>query len=143
MSQQLTYFIINFAVLRKLATIVFLSVFLCANTEVGQLLKIPVLVHHYFEHHHDRDDTLSFLGFLHKHYSEEDNHSSHNSEHERLPFKSHDAGFSQIVFVYQSPVSFEFRTVVPTGTKDQRSPFNVAFNVSSHLAKIWQPPKSC
>lgn len=115
-------------------------IFLCANTEMGQLLKLPVLIHHYLEHQDD-DDGISFAKFLHKHYNEENSHSSPNNEHEKLPFKSHDLGFSQSVLVLQPPFSFEFRAETPVSAKQKLS-FSEGFYLSSISSRIWQPPKS-
>ncbi len=130
-----------FALLKKMTAISFLLIFLCANTELGQLLKLPVLIHHYADHHDD-DDSTSFADFLQKHYSEEKSHPSENNEHEKLPFKSQDLGFSQTTLVYQSPQGFEFHTNKPLATQPTLI-FSTAFHSSPHLSRIWQPPKSC
>lgn len=108
---------------------------------MGQLLKLPVLMHHYFEHHDD-DAGVSFADFLHKHYQEEHAHRSNNNEHERLPFKSHDLGFSQTTLVYEAPVSFEFKADKPITAKVNII-YSPAFRPTSVLSRIWQPPKSC
>jgi hypothetical protein len=129
-----------FALLKKFTAISFLLIFGCANTELGQLLKLPVLVHHYLEHHDD--DAGTFANFLHKHYDEENSHPSPNSEHEKLPFKCHDLGFSQATFIYQSPFGFEIKNYRPVQSK-QRAVYSVSFHSSYILSRIWQPPKSC
>lgn len=128
-------------VLKKITAILFLLIFLLANTEMGQLLKLPVLVHHYLEHHDD-DAGNSFVDFLHKHYAEQKTHPSANNEHEKLPFKSHDLGFSQTILSYQPPVEFEFKIDKPIPIKENII-YSTAFHSSSALANIWQPPKSC
>lgn len=128
--------------LKKLVAISFLFIFLCANTEIGQLLKLPVLLHHYLEHH-EEDSSISFADFLHKHYNEKNAHSSTNNEHGKLPFKSHDIGMANNSIAYYVPVAFSFKVEVPSSTKVNICIYDVAFNSSSHLAKIWQPPKSC
>lgn len=134
-------FIVIFALLKKLTAISFLLIFLFANTEIRQLLKLPVLIHHYLEHHDD-DGGVSFADFLHKHYNEENSHPSTNNEHEKLPFKSHDLGFTQTTLVFQSPVGFELQTDKPASTKEKIS-YSEVFYSSSILSRIWQPPKSC
>ena len=127
--------------MKKLTAISFLLIFLCANTELGQLLKLPLLIHHYLEHHED-DAGISFADFLHKHYDEENSHSSKNNEHEKLPFKSHDLGFSQTTLIYQLPIGFELQTDKPVLTKENII-YSPAFHPTSVLSRIWQPPKSC
>ena len=125
--------------LKKLIAISFLVIFLCANTEMGQLLKLPVLIHHYLEHHDD--DGISFAKFLHKHYDEENSHPSHNNEHGKLPFKSHVLEFSHATLVFHSPAVFELNLERPFSTEVNIS-YAEGFYSSSLLSRIWQPPKS-
>lgn len=108
---------------------------------MGQLLKLPALIHHYLEHHDD-DAGISFAQFLHKHYTEEYAHPSPGNEHGKLPFKSHDIGFSQNTLVAQSLAGFDFKTARPVSTKENII-YSEAFCSSLHLAKIWQPPQYC
>ena len=130
-----------FAELKKITAISFLLIFLFANTEMGQLLKLPVLIHHYLEHHDD-DAGVSFVDFLHKHYAEQKSHPSANNEHEKLPFKSHDLRFSQITLAYQPLIGFEFKTDKLILAKVNII-YSTAFHPASILSRIWQPPKSC
>lgn len=127
--------------MRKLTAILLLLIFMCANTELGQLLKLPVLIHHYLEHHND-DFSASFTDFLHKHYTEENSHPSTNNEHEKLPFKSQDVGFSQTTLIYQSPVGFELQLTKPASSKEKII-YTPNFYSSAILTKIWQPPRFC
>jgi hypothetical protein len=132
---------IIFAQLKKLTGILFLLIFLCATTETAQLLKLPVLLHHYLEHHSD-DTGKSFTDFLKQHYSEENSHTSENNEHQKLPFKYNDVGFWQVILVFQSAENFDFQTVRPVSTKENIV-CSTAFLSFSVLSKIWQPPKFC
>ena len=130
-----------FALVKKLTTILFLLIFLCANTEFGQLLKLPTLIHHFLEHEQE-DAGISFISFLHKHYDEGKSHSSSNNEHERLPFKSHDLGFSHTTLINQLPIGFELQRDKPILIKE-----NIIYSSTFHqmffLSRIWQPPKFC
>lgn len=108
---------------------------------MGQLLKLSVLIHHYLEHHDD-DEGVFFVNFLHKHYDEENSHPSPNNEHEKLPFKSHNLGISQATFIYQPPVGFELQIEKPISTKVNII-YSTAFHPTSILSRIWQPPKFC
>jgi len=118
-----------------------LLIFLFANTELGQLLELPVLIHHYTKHHHD-DAGMSFLNFLHKHYLEEKSHPSANNEHEKLPFKSHDFGFLQSNIMVHPAIVFDLKTNQPVLIKVPII-YAEAFISSTLLSRIWQPPKSC
>ena len=128
--------------MKNLIAIPFLFIFLFANTEIGQLLKLPVLLHHYLEHH-DEEASISFTDFLHKHYTEENSHSSPNKEHQRLPFKSHDCCMANIPIAYCVPAAFSLKAEIPFSAKKEIFVFNVAFNLPSYFFRIWQPPKSC
>lgn len=92
---------------------------------------------------HEEDDAgISFVSFLHKHYDEEKSYSSANNEHEKLPFKSHDLGFSQTTLIYHLPIGFELQTDKPVLTKENII-YSPVFHPTSVLSRIWQPPKSC
>jgi hypothetical protein len=79
---------------KSFVAISFILLHLFSTTELGELLKLPVLVHHYFEHEEEHEH-LSFIGFFKAHYAElhkaEGKH--HNEDHQRLPFKGHDHHF--------------------------------------------------
>ena len=108
---------------------------------MGELLKLPQLLHHYFEHHDD-DKGVSFFSFLKKHYSDEQSHPSPGNEHQRLPFKSPGAGCLHQGIVFQLPCCIETITAEATGTKELHG-YNDQFTLSSIHTKIWQPPRSC
>jgi len=125
--------------LKKLTTILFLFTILCANTGLGELLKLPVFIHHYFAYH-DTDDSDSLIEFLHQHYDEDHAHAAANNEHKDLPFKSHNVGFLQTTPGYHQPASFEFIIEKPT-VASKKFIYLSAFYTSSTYAIIWQPPR--
>lgn len=126
--------------MKKTITILFLLVFLCANTEIGQLLKFPNLVHHYFEHsEHEQDHIVSFIDFVKSHYnnkqhSDKDEHDNHNN----LPFKTMNDSNTILAFDSEIKISFYKPNVIST-----RSiiPFFQKFYISDFFACIWLPPK--
>jgi len=64
---------------KKGIIIFFLLSFLSANTAFGEVLKLPLLIHHYFEHSQEDNDN-SIIDFLAKHYIEDINHQ-YNDAH--------------------------------------------------------------
>ncbi|MCX6182126.1 MAG: hypothetical protein NT150_09385 [Bacteroidetes bacterium] len=76
--------------MKKLLAISLLSLYLLTLTEVGQLIKLPLLVDHFIEHK-EKDQNLSLLDFLAMHYSH-----SHTPDADdlKLPFKSHNGCIS-------------------------------------------------
>ena len=130
--------------LKKLIAISFLSIFLCAYTEIGQLLKLPTLIHHYLEHHNDKTDDeygISFIDFLKNHYNENSNHSDNaKHDHENLPFKTNDCNYMNTVIALMQQKVFNLHTTTIISAK------NIACYTEQHytsksFGSIWQPPK--
>jgi hypothetical protein len=137
---QPTNFTLYLPPLKKLIAISFLFIFLCANTELHQLLKLPVLIHHYLSHHQDEHDK-SFTHFLDDHYSSTPQHSDiDNHEHDNLPFKTNDCAMAHasIDFVNQGQY-----TIVNTSTFYIKTSliYDGVIYSSAFLSSIWQPPK--
>jgi hypothetical protein len=127
-------------VLRKTIVISFIFVFLCANTEIGQVLKLPNLIHHFLEHRgqEDKDHTISFVDFIIIHYN---NNQQQNDKgnHQDLPFKTINS-FSNTVLVFENHKVFSFcepTTVFITSTV----PFRKELYTSDVFPCIWLPPK--
>jgi len=130
--------------LKKLIAISFLIVFLSANTELHQLLKLPVLIHHFFDHH-NQQPSETIVDFLSEHYSASKNQSTadkhdrkHN--HDNLPFKSNDCAtaHASLTFEIQTPFSIPRPIIL----REKNSPIYNKTNYSSAIvSNIWQPPK--
>ncbi len=124
---------------KKLIAISFLFVFLGAHTELHQLLKLPILIHHFFEHHH-QEPKETFANFLNDHYSDTNQHSDTNHEHDNLPFKTTDCATAHISLAFVNPVQFSI--TIPTTFYDKISPiYHGAFYSPTVVNNIWQPPK--
>ena len=130
--------------MKKLIAISFLSIFLCANTEIGQLLKLPNLIHHYLEHHDDKNDDeygISFIDFLKNHYNENNQHSDNaKHDHQNLPFKTTDCNSLNTLIALVQQNIFALHNNKITSAK------NVACYTEQHytsksFGSIWQPPK--
>lgn len=130
--------------LKKLIAISFLSIFLCAYTEIGQLLKLPTLIHHYLEHHNDKNDDdhdISFIDFLKKHYNENDNHSDNvKHDHQNLPFKNIDCHAVNTVIALVQQTTFNLHTTYSISSKNIAS-YTEQHYTSKSFGSIWQPPK--
>lgn len=82
---------------KKLA-IFLISVHLLGNTECGQLLRIPQLIHHYAAHKAS-NPGLSFMGFINEHYIlGDDGTDQDNDQDQQLP--CHNLQHTTTVFVY-------------------------------------------
>lgn len=129
------------SLMKKISAILLLSVYLFSTTGFSQMLKLPVLIHHYFEHIQE-DDDISFIDFFSKHYTGKINHhhqGSEQQEHKNLPFKSADIHFLQIAVIVQPYFS---QTDIPLWlpAKKQRHPNQQDYS-TNYLNTIWQPPR--
>jgi hypothetical protein len=117
-----------------------MTLFLISTTELGQVLKFPLLVEHYIEHT-SHNPELTLWGFLQIHYSE-----SHKEEgdpmDEKLPFVTHTHFISIVAIVAPTPILKIER--IKFNTLDNKiHAFNEDQIESNYLSSIWQPPKYC
>ena len=126
--------------MKKIIAISFLFVFLCANAELHQLLRLPVLIHHFLDDLNQEPDE-TFTDFLNEHYSDHQNHSDNDHhDHDNLPFKTNDCATAHVslAFVNHNPYSISS----PAVFYDKISPiYNGGFYSSAFVSNIWQPPK--
>lgn len=133
--------------LRKTIAIAFLFIFLCANTELGQLFKLPNLLHHFLEHHDDlndkhynEDQDISFLDFIAMHYGNNSHHADQEKhDHENLPFKTLNTSVTLLLAI-ENPQLISF-SKPKTFAVTQTVPFRQEFYTSDVFASIWLPPK--
>ncbi len=127
--------------MKKLIAISFLFIFLCANTEFGQLMRLPVLIHHYLEHV-ELDQNESLINFLKVHYEQEINHPDDiHGDHQRLPFKTTDFHSVQAPVILPQ-VCFELPVVNERSDVQDKKVYSIEEHYSfAHLKNIWQPPR--
>jgi len=129
--------------LKKVSAILFLFVFLSANTAFGQLLKLPALVQHYQLHTSstaDHDHDHGFLDFIKDHYYNAYAQGIPSHEHKKLPFKYIDcAGASLVVILplYSSPLIDALNIQIDK----HKIPFSQKDYSSTCPGNIWQPPR--
>ena len=117
---------------------------MCANTEIGQLLKLPALIHHYLEHKADKNDDdhdISFIDFLKMHYNENNTRSDNaNHDHQNLPFKTCDCQFLTTLIALVQQNVFAINTPSLISSKNVAS-YTEQHYTSQSFGSIWQPPK--
>jgi len=123
--------------MNKLIAIFLISVLMCANTSIGQLLKIPNLIEHYSEHNNELISvSISFIDFLELHYSK--NTENNSEEHHDLPFKTFEIASS--IFLLVNNVNFQIQLAKVLISNKQIFFYHKSFK--SHLiSNIWLPPK--
>ena len=132
----------NFTRLKKLSSILLLSVYMLCTTQVTELFKLPKLFEHY-EMHENWNTQITFFEFLAEHYAESNTQNGDYDEDMKLPFKTmNNSGSFMVSYV---PVTQVFKLIkkvnVVPAIKWSPAPDNLF--ASAHLSAIWQPPKSC
>jgi len=117
-------------------------VYLCATTELYQLVKLPCLVQHFLEHR-EQDRNISLWRFLAMHYADKDIRDNDYDRDMRLPFKTHDGCTTASISVF-TPQQFYTEIDRPASFETKQFPVQeVNFIASHYLSNIWQPPRSC
>jgi hypothetical protein len=124
--------------LKKLIAILSLFIFLCANTELNQLLKLPILVHHLIDHHNQEPDE-TFMDFVNEHYSDQQSHSE-NKDHNNLPFKTTDCSITHSTLAFVNLIPFSISQTIVFHAKTPPIYSNLFYSTSV-INNIWQPPK--
>ena len=128
--------------MKKIYAILFLFIFLCANTAFGQLLKLPALIQHFHLHEKDNTDTghhMDFFDFIKKHYNDSTTDKP-GHDHKDLPFKGSNSCClnSQIVLPQYNHLLNNIPSVHTPVNLVARNQF---YYSSAFLVTIWQPPR--
>ncbi|HPZ87673.1 MAG TPA: hypothetical protein PLQ32_06195 [Flavihumibacter sp.] len=124
---------------RRIA-IFFAVVFLFGQTELHQVLKMPVLVNHFLEHRAE-NPHISFLFYLKEHYHKHTIMDNDEQRDRQLPFNSHDCMSASAQVCMEEPAAFLLP--VPEETIDRQ--YNITpdcFLLNNHAHSIFQPPKT-
>ena len=127
--------------MKKTVILLLLSTYLISVTDLKQLLKLPFLIEHYFEHKTE-NQSLTFWDFLHLHYAFEDVKNADHEQDMKLPFKSHSNCSTSISYHFADNFIYTFDT--PNSAFVTMPPvihYKALFLKSAHLSSIWQPPR--
>lgn len=125
---------------KRITVILLLSAYLLSVTELGQLLRISVLVEHYAEHRNS-DPDLSFFGFLTLHYSKQEQKSKQDHRDQQLPFKTIQ---SQLLFINEF-IPDDGNLILLCHSSEASGDLPWYHNPDTgteSLSSIWQPPKT-
>jgi hypothetical protein len=126
--------------MRKILLIILTSVHLLGNTEISQVLKLPNLITHYFEHHR-LNPAISFFQFLAMHYGGNDGTHADDEKDNQLP--CHDLyhnTLSVVCFkIVQDPPSIE---IVTSYNNKEYGTTLLAYLPQEHVFSFFQPPKA-
>lgn len=132
--------IYKFAVLKKQISIFITLVLFLFSTELQELIKLPLLFQHYFEHKAINED-ISFSEYLVDHYNSIPHTDNDEERDNQLPFKSADQ--NSILTSAAVPPSNKFVIKTPTIIVfNSESIYNEDDIPAAFTGSIWQPPKS-
>lgn len=125
--------------MKKVVSISFLVIFLFANTELHEVLKVPLLLEHYMLHKQE-DKNQSFLTFIYKHYVSVQDHFHLQNDHDGLPLKTKDCIKYNPGIVSFLVIPYARLQEAPYQLK-QRIFFKKVFLSNVNQGNIWQPPQ--
>lgn len=121
--------------MQRITAIALLILFASTN-EVGQILKLPMLVSHYIDHHNEEGQSL--YAFFHEHYVH--HHGSDNKDQDednRLPFKT---TIQQASVSYLMPAT-QIIISLTTLISKRKSTLPSFFIPKNYLKDIFHPPR--
>jgi len=125
--------------MKRLLGIFLLSAYLFTTTQLNQLLKLPVLIGHFFEHQ-EQDQRISFLDYIMHHYGGHEKDADYETD-QKLPFMTASETLSLTFFV-PTPSVFPLQKIVFKEVSQVNSCYHLQLK-ATYLSSIWQPPKFC
>ncbi|MBW3524839.1 hypothetical protein [Chryseobacterium sp. NKUCC03_KSP] len=126
--------------MKKLVSILLLTLYLVSTTEIYQLLKIPELIEHYLEHK-ELNPEMTLTSFLKTHYDHPVKDGDYGKDL-RLPFIIRSAPLALVFtidkgFSFEKPLESKFilLTVNKFTSKDEDSCF------TGYVNSVWEPPR--
>jgi hypothetical protein len=124
--------------MKRACAILFLWIYLVANTELHQFLRLPVFFVHYQEHRVENPD-ISLLEFISLHYYGPDANINYGHDSE-LPFKEKCPEVSLSIALPPEDLAGPTPALFTTDRKEVM--FKSPFVASSFQFAIWQPPRA-
>jgi hypothetical protein len=122
--------------MRKTIAIALLVLFASTN-EVGQVLKLPMLISHYIDHYNEEGQSV--CAFFHEHYvHHHDSNNNDQDEDNRLPFKT--TNFQQTFSTYLLP-AYEAVNKPIVSITEKKLVLPSSFIPASFLKDIFHPPQ--
>lgn len=127
--------------MRKLLTILILTGYLSSSTQLIEVLKLPILINHYFEHKAE-NKHITFIDFLKLHYAETKHYTQHHKE-KQLPFKAIPQTAFNVVAINKTDFVESINYNSSTSNYIKHTAHYNSKCISFYTANIWQPPKNC
>ena len=120
--------------MKSVVAIFLLLLLAITQTPLGQLLKLPVLIEHFYMH--QANDGVSLCKFLSDHYSKEHNDAD-RPEDEQLPFKTmvlQTIGVAIVPGIVKADVALTFDVPI-------KVMFSEIYTPQQHICNIFHPPR--
>lgn len=125
--------------MRKTLVILLIGIHLAGNTEAAQLLRLPQLISHYFQHR-QLDGDISFFQFIAMHYGGDDGTSADDDYDSKLP--CHNISHTTISLVLTSITKDLSSVTIPVVANIDYNEKPAAGISSKHVLLILQPPRA-
>ncbi len=112
-----------------------------ANTQLGELLKLPKLLQHYISHKNETPE-INFWQFLNMHYNNGNPKDADYDEDMKLPFKTVNLNYSAFDYCTENVLEFNFKKKNKELIVSNFFPRKNLMYTSNCLSAIWQPPKA-
>jgi len=124
--------------MRKSFAIILISLHLLGNTEANQLLRLPQLLSHFFQHHR-QDPSISFFDFVAMHYAGDDGTTADDDFDSQLP--CHNLNHNTIGITYSPMVNeMQFCELLLQEAGEYSSRLQTGVT-SKHVLLVLQPPR--
>ncbi|MCS3869382.1 hypothetical protein J3D55_002298 [Chryseobacterium ginsenosidimutans] len=125
--------------MKKLISILLLSLYLVSTTELYQLLKIPDLIEHYCEHK-ALNPEMSLTSFLKTHYDHPLKDGDYGKD-QKLPFIIHSAPLA-LFFTIEQGFRFEIKNDSFKQIRSHKIPsYDENFCFKGFINSVWEPPR--
>ena len=126
--------------MKKVISILLLSLYLISTTEVYELLKIPTLIEHYWEHK-KLNPEMTLTAFLKTHYENPVKDGDYGKD-QKLPFVVHSAPLA-LIFTVHPNFYFETKSENYRPLQSHKIPSkDEDFCYKGFTGAVWEPPKS-
>lgn len=125
-----------FAAMKKLFFIFIPIIIIDLVFDGEQIIKVPFLLKHFYEHH--QVEKIHFSDFLILHYFNH-SHQNQSEEHNKLPFKDH----QNCTHIHFYTDKFQKISIHSFTLKNQSFLITDSrFIISNFLHSVWHPPKN-
>lgn len=129
----------NFDLMKKMISILLILLYLVSTTELYQLLKIPELVEHYFEHKKMNPD-MPVIAFFKTHYNHPVKDGDYGKD-QKLPFIIH-AKPLNLVFTLQQNFRLEAQDRFFKNPASHKMPSKDEDHCFKGFTEsVWEPPR--